>query len=81
MKALLPYITTGGDVYRAQVVGYYDRPTPWGRGEVVIDATGPQPRQLYWKDLGIFGRGYSTDMLPTPTDQDAAESQTTTGQK
>ena len=67
MKALMPYITTGGDVYRAQIVGYYERPSPGGRAEVVVDATGPQPRQLYWKDLAIFGRGYPPDVLGPPT--------------
>jgi DNA uptake protein ComE-like DNA-binding protein len=67
MKALMPFITTGGDVYRAQIVGYYDRPSPTGRAEVVIDATNPQPRQLFWKDLAIFGRGYPPEWLAPPT--------------
>lgn len=69
MKGLLPYITTGGDVYRAQIVGYYDRPGPFGRAEVVIDATGKRPRQLYYKDLRVFGRGYPPEVLTLPIDE------------
>ena len=73
MKQLLPYITTGGDVYRAQIVGYYSRPGPAGRVEVVIDATGRQPRQVYWKDLRIFGRGYPAELLASPAERDAGD--------
>ena len=63
MKALMPYLTGGGDVYRAQIVGYFDRPGPSARVEIVVDATGTQPRQVYWKDLRLLGRGYSPELL------------------
>ncbi len=58
MKALEPYLTGGGDVYRAQVVGFFDRQGPSARAEVVVDATGERPRQVYWKDMRLLGRGY-----------------------
>ena len=51
MKALLPYLTGGGDVARAQVTAYYDRPGPTVRVELVIDAARTPPRQVYWKQL------------------------------
>ena len=38
MKALLPYLTCGGDVYRAQIVGFFDSQGPAARAEVVFDA-------------------------------------------
>ncbi len=63
MKKILPYLTCGGDVYRAQVVGYFDHGTPSARAEVVIDATGGMPRQIYYKDLRMLGRGYSMETL------------------
>ncbi len=63
MKALLPYLTGGGDVYRAQVVGFFDDRGPVSRAEVVIDATSVPPRQVYYKDLRLLGRGYSIDTL------------------
>ena len=65
MKQLLPFVTTRGDVYRAQVVGYYDGGGVSARSEVIIDATIPQPRLLFWRQLGYLGRGYPLDMLGT----------------
>lgn len=67
MKQLLPYVTCGGDVYRAQVVGYFDAPGPSGRAEVVIDATRSPPRQIYWKDLRLLGPGYTARELAGET--------------
>jgi hypothetical protein len=66
MRGLLPYITAGGDVYRAQVVAYFDQGGPSARAELVIDATGLVPRELHWKDLGILGRAYAPEVLEPP---------------
>ncbi|MBN2477370.1 MAG: general secretion pathway protein GspK [Pirellulales bacterium] len=63
MKALLPYLTTGGDVFRAQIVGFFDEPAPTARAELVIDATESPPRQLYYKDLRLLGVGYPLEAL------------------
>jgi len=63
LRTLLPFMTCGGDVYRAQVVGYFDHGTPAARGEVVIDAIGPRPREVYYKDRRILGRGFSLEIL------------------
>jgi len=63
MKTLLPYLTCGGDVYRAQIVGFFDSQGPIARAEVVFDATLTPPRLLYAKDLRILGRGYSWETL------------------
>jgi hypothetical protein len=63
MKALMPFVTAGGDVFRAQVVGYYDQDGPAARAEVVIDATEPRPRLLFWRDLTHLGRGYPLETL------------------
>ena len=63
MKKLLPYITTGGDVYRAQVVGFFDDGGPVARAEVVVDATVSPPRRVYWKDLKLFGLAFSRESL------------------
>jgi len=66
MKALLPSITTGGNVFRTQVVGYFEGGGPTFRAEVVVDATGPEPRQLYWKDLRALGRGFTDEVFRDP---------------
>jgi len=54
LRRLLPYITTGGDVFRARVEGFFDNGGPVARAEVVVDGTSSPPRQLYRKDLRIF---------------------------
>ena len=71
MKSLAPYLTTGGDVVRAQIVGFLDTPGPSARIEVVIDASGRRPRRLYWKDLRVLGRGASLEMLGAPVPGEA----------
>jgi len=63
MKELLPYVTGGGDVFRAQVVGFHGDSGLSARAEVVIDATVSPPRQIYWKDVSLLGRGYTLDVL------------------
>ncbi len=63
MRKLMPYITGGGDVYRAQIVGFFDHPGPSARVEVVIDATTKPPRQVYWKDLRMLGLDHSLRTL------------------
>lgn len=83
MRTLMPYLTCGGDVYRAQVVGYFDSGTPSARAEVVIDATGEVPRQVYYKNLRLLGRGFDMEMLrgeqledlPTPSTADSADAE------
>ncbi len=67
MRALLPYLTTGGDVIRCQVVGFSDRPGPSMRAEVVIDAAGAPSRQVYCKNLRLLGRGYPLASLGAET--------------
>ena len=63
MKALMPYVATGGDVYRAQVVGYLDRGGPAARLEVILDATQDLPGVLMWRNISHLGRGYPLETL------------------
>lgn len=63
LKRLWPDITTRGDVYRAQVVGFYEKLGTNARFEVVIDSTVLPPRQVYFKDLSIYGKGFSDEIL------------------
>jgi hypothetical protein len=51
MKKLSKRLTTGGDVYRAQVIGFFDGQGTVNRVEVVIDATVKPPRPIFTKDL------------------------------
>lgn len=63
MRTLTPFINAGGDVFRAQVVGYFQGGGPSARAEVIFDATGPAPRLLLWRDMSHLGRGYALETL------------------
>ena len=67
MKKLMPYVTGGGDVVRAQVVAHFDKPWPTARVETVIDATTVPARQLLWRDLRFYGPGYPPELLTAET--------------
>lgn len=63
MKQLSVFCCGRGDVYRAQVVGYFQSGGASSRAEVVIDNTGTAPRLVFWRDLSHLGRGYNLATL------------------
>ncbi len=63
MKAIFPYITAGGGVYRAQVIGFFDQGGPAVRLEVVLDATSTPVKVLSLKNISNLGRGYTLSEL------------------
>ena len=63
MRRLERYVTVGGDVGRAQILGYYDLRTPAMRFETVVDGTDRPARQVYYKDLRRLGRGPLEDVM------------------
>lgn len=63
MRELLPRLTTGGSVYRAQVIGFFDEGGPVVRLEAVLDATTLPVRVISWKDLTVLGRGFQPEEL------------------
>jgi hypothetical protein len=65
MRTLIPFICTGGDVYRAEVVGYFSDGSGTSRAEVVLDTTVPVPRILFWRDKSHLQGGFSIDTLGT----------------
>jgi DNA uptake protein ComE-like DNA-binding protein len=69
MKDLMPFVTGGGSVYRAQIVGYFDKGGPSFRVETVIDATSGDPRVLFWRDISHLGRGYPLSTLGVTLDE------------
>jgi DNA uptake protein ComE-like DNA-binding protein len=58
LRAIGPYLTTGGDVFRFQAVGHYDQGGPTTRLEAIIDATQSPPRIVFARDLSSLGRGF-----------------------
>lgn len=65
MQTLDPYFTARGDVYRAQILGYFDGGGPVTRLEAMVDGTQKPPRIIFQRDLNDLGHGYSrTQLLP-----------------
>lgn len=62
MKQLAKYLTAGGDVFRAQTIGYL-ADGPICRAEFVLDATEGRARLVSWIDLERLGRGYDYELL------------------
>lgn len=63
MRLLSPFINVGGDVFRAQVIGYYQVDGIQSRNEVILDSTLPLPRILFWRDLSHLPQGYPVEVL------------------
>ena len=72
MKELSRYLTGRGDVFRAQVIAGYGGGGLSARAELVVDGTGSPPRQLYWKDMRLLGRGFPLEALGLQSTQDAS---------
>jgi hypothetical protein len=68
MKKLMSMVTSGGSVYRAQVVGFFDADGPADRLEVVIDATQSPPVVRRRWELKELGAGYSREVLGVPAE-------------
>ncbi len=80
MKAVWPYITTGGCVYRAQIVGYFDEGGPSTRVEAIIDS-GPPPSTTATTSGTTDGTTptSTTSSTSQTSTQTASQSQSTTG--
>ena len=63
LKKLWPHITCGGDVFRAQVIGFYEDIGTFSRVETAIDATVFPPRRIDYKDLTSYGIGFHDRVL------------------
>jgi hypothetical protein len=66
MKALWPYLTGGGDVFRAQIVARRPDARRTARAEAVVDATVSPPRRVYWKNLTLLGAAFAVPELSEP---------------
>jgi hypothetical protein len=63
MKQLSRELTGQGDVWEAQVVGFWPDGGSAVRVFMVLDGTTRPARRLYWKDLRFHGTGYSLQVL------------------
>jgi len=63
MRMLTPLLCGGGDVYRGQIVGYFETVGAYHRAEVIVDATSVNPTVVSWRDLSHLGRGFDLAVL------------------
>lgn len=63
MRTVMPLVTCGGDIYRAQIVGYYESSGVSSRAEVILDATTINPKVVTFRDLSHLGRGFDLSVL------------------
>jgi hypothetical protein len=63
MKTLSALLTGGGDVHRAQVVGYYENGSAFSRLEAIIDAAESPPKVTAYRRMDHLGRGFSNVVL------------------
>ena len=63
MQAITPFVCTGGEVFKAEVVGYFNDLIGATRAEVFLDSTQPLPRILFWRDKSHLPLGYNIDVL------------------
>ncbi len=63
MRGFLPLMTCGGDVFRGQVIGYFEGSAPYCRAEVIINGVGATPIVQFYRRLDHFGRGFDVMTL------------------
>ncbi len=51
MMQLEPYVCAGGSVYRAQVLGYFEKGSLIGRVEALLDSSQHPTKILFWRDM------------------------------
>ena len=59
LSGIETYITSRGQVYSFQVVGYFDSPGPTARVEAVMDANNGRPRIVYYRRWRSWAKGSS----------------------
>ncbi len=63
MRAILPLVTCGGDVFKAQIVGYMEGEAAFSRIEAVISGVGDVPMILFFRRMDHLDRGFDIATL------------------
>ncbi len=63
MRGFLPLMTCGGDVFKAQVIGYFEGSSAFARAEAIISGIGATPKVLFTRRLDHLGRGFDVMTL------------------
>ena len=68
MRGLMPLMTCGGDVFKAQVIGYFEGNASFCRAEAIISGVGASPTMLFFRRLDHLDRGFDVATLGQRTD-------------
>jgi hypothetical protein len=63
LRGIQPMITCGGDVFKAQIIGYMEGRAAFSRIETIIDAAATPPGIRFYRRLDHLGRGFSIPVL------------------
>lgn len=63
LRGIQPMITCGGDVFKAQIIGYMEGSAAFSRVETIIDAATTPPAVRFYRRLDHLGRGFNTPVL------------------
>ena len=63
MRLMYPFICAGGDVYKAEIVGFFDDGIGNSRAELIVDTSVPIPRILSLRSKSHVPGAYSLDVL------------------
>lgn len=64
MRRLIPFVCSGGDVFRAEIVGYFEDSPAITRAEVILDTTlNGLPEILMWQDKNHLQLLHSNETL------------------
>lgn len=63
MRGFLPLMTCGGDVFKAQVIGYFEGSSAFARAEAIISGVEATPKVLFMRRLDHLGRGFDVMTL------------------
>ena len=63
MQMMFPFICAGGDVYKAEIVGFFDDGIGNSRAELIVDTSVPVPRILSFRSKTHIPAAYSLGVL------------------
>ena len=63
MRAIMPLVTCGGDVFKAQIVGYIEGDAAFSRIEAIVSGAGDVPTILFFRRMDHLGRGFDIPTL------------------
>ncbi len=63
MRGLMPLVTCSGDVFKAQIIGYFEGSSAFARSEAIISGIEATPKILFIRRLDHLGRGFDVMTL------------------